>query len=320
MLGERRPERSPFYETIVNNIETLIDPLAEVTIATLSDWIVNQSHDPSRVYLLIDGSVDPSLRQKIDRIVPPEARALVFAGHAGAGDDTLALSPLLVNVRALVVHQTAHQSVDRIGKICRLASGLPVLSVLESSASLSEIAAHLRVYVTTSCADSGFVLRFADTRVLPNLVRAMTSEQRDGFLGATSSWTYVSRSGELLRLPCPSLNVPAQPLELSDEQFIQVLDASEPDTILDRLCRAGTSCAKLAPSKQYEEVRRLLAEANQAGVQAEADRVVWCQLGIEVRQDQRVLARWPVWVERITNQTMTIDELIAEAAPELQHA
>lgn len=111
-----------------------------------------------------------------------------------------------------------------------------MLAMLQTRLPLQQLRLHLQQRLEASVAGETFVVRYADTRCLPQLFEALDSAQRAAFLDSIDGWWYLDRAGALHSLPkLPKENahaVAALPFALSPEQQHALQVAALPDTLI----------------------------------------------------------------------------------------
>lgn len=176
---------------------------------------------------------------------------------------------------------------DFVTRLVQAMSGLPALSALHTTLSQDALAAHLASYVSVRIEpdEQRFLLRFADTRVLPALVAALDESQRRQFLGSISAWRHLTPDGRVATLAGPGEACGAGPLRLSAGQFAALVEVSEPDAILGALRERGAIPAGLSPSAAYQRVADSLCRASKQGVLQPADRITWVAFALASDHD-----------------------------------
>ena len=118
----------------------------------------------------------------------------------------------------------------------------PAFSVIESRATLPELQMTCS-YLALSRVDADILVhcRFADVRILPELLDVLSVAQRARVALTISGWSWANHVGVLRRWYSDAAAVGDKAadasghLELSKTQFATMLDASEPDTVFSLL-------------------------------------------------------------------------------------
>ncbi|SFM41611.1 DUF4123 domain-containing protein [Variovorax sp. OV329] len=131
------------------------------------------------------------------------------------------------------------------------------IAFLQSSATLEELAQHLRHYVYFAD-DTGLAygLRIGDSRVMAYLPQVLAPDQWDAITGPLARWAVHKREGETYELSLSESRLqrtqPPQPLRLTDEQVGRLMDEGEPDVLLHHIGKdVGLGEEKFALSR-YE--------------------------------------------------------------------
>jgi len=281
--------------------EDLIDAADTAAPAAL----VAQPAAGTTCYLLVDCAFRPQIRRTAGWENRPK-RSL-FADVSG--DDLDDVAPYLLAIDPA-------QDAAFVERIVRRMSGLPAVSAVHTALSLDALAAHLAsfVFVLVDPDEQKFVLRFADTRVLPLLVSALDESQRQRFLGPLREWRYVARDGQVGRLPrCAEGEGARGPLLLSAGQFGFLVDASEPDAILAELRGSDRIPEGLLPSTTYRRLVSELQSATEKGILRAMDRMTWAALAL-TSDDEDPWDREPLAaaVRRTTSGQMTLADALQE--------
>lgn len=166
------------------------------------------------------------------------------------------------------------------------------VSMICSAASAHELK---RLFAYLACPqlddDLSAHCRFADTRVLPQLLQHLTAEQSAHCAAVMSGWHWLDRRGACETwLPAPDaqpvLLLPDAVLRLRVAQYGAMLDAAEPDTLFAAL--AGT-VPELVPDDAgaafHDKLQRILAQASRLMVTQPADRQQFVVLGLSLGEE-----------------------------------
>jgi hypothetical protein len=139
--------------------------------------------------------------------------------------------------------------------------------------------------------DYAVVLRYFDTRILPSLMNVLEANQRDGFLAMASRWLYLNREGLWTRMEPEQADHKGDdllPLKLTLDQQNALMRACEADTVLALLQEERCSqLLPLPPPEQYRRVQPLVQQANEHGITATSDLILFCKMAF-YRQEQKV--------------------------------
>lgn len=214
-----------------------------------------------QAYALLDMAFAPEHREAL-----PVPTLSLFEGRY-RGPDLTRLSPCLLPLPDL----GADPQRSCWQKIMRLSSGKPMLSVLVSSSSAAEVAAHLtRQWDAVSAGGESWLLRLADSRVLPVLASVMHHDQRKRLVGGLRHWYYGTRQGRWAALegqPAYPFNRDDQPWRLTAEQQKSLEQVAMADEICHYvMTHRQLRPQNLSPSRVYSCVVRVLERIYQRGV------------------------------------------------------
>ena len=240
----------------------LIDTFKKDFFDTL-DRRAAQLSAPNVLYLLIDGAFIPGLH----RALATESKSLLFAALPGCNDETADASPFL----------TPYSPNDkRMRSLLRRCSGWPMLSLIETTESLAQLAARLSAWCIVEADDQRFNFRFPDTRRLPAIVRTLDPTQRAQFTGPVTHWSYVGREGSWLELDVTGANTePAANPVLGAQQFAALVDDSRADEVLVLLGDRGHAVGR-HPSVSHARVTAAFRAAVSAKL-AHDEAIDWCE-------------------------------------------
>lgn len=191
-------------------------------------------------YALVDGAFDygrPPLAGFEQRVPTYDAEgyeAILTASPyliALASDDA---TVLLAQVRTLLRHR----------------GNRPMLSFIGSAASAATLNADWIAYATAATPDDDeYLLRFADTRVLPSLATHLRPAYWRGITLSVKAWFYVDRAGLLAQLelgmpeevgsiPDPRVQAAGR-FVMSQGEFAALVSAAEPDAVIRALERSN---------------------------------------------------------------------------------
>ncbi|MDY0955813.1 DUF4123 domain-containing protein [Stenotrophomonas rhizophila] len=187
-----------------------------------------------RRYAIIDSSQRPHFHERLTRW-GVRYRSL-FDGHAESSLTDIA--PLLVE------YPESDPNLRLEAEIAQLAAAKPAVSLWWSALEPELLARHFHAFHLIKVPEKGgreMLLRWYDTRVLPELLRVLTPAQRFAFLSGVERLEYYDRFGDSQSWLLPELEakeLPAlTPLQLSDAQYAALLDACEPDVAIAQLRR-----------------------------------------------------------------------------------
>lgn len=261
------------------------DDWKETLHAGLADW---QSRFPGQqLYALVEGVHNELFYRKLKQAGCFPYVSL-YSTAPSADEETLALAPILVEFNA--------EQPGLWNKLMELTNGLPALCMIGSPESLPQLAARLIPWCVVDADCYTVALSFADTRVLPALVDALTEEQHGQFLGPATRWQYVARDAAWRDLPVrPELaRPPAGKVELTASQCAALMAASEPDSMVFQFKRyISNPLDGYTSAEAHGMIRLWLEVADRMRMDGNQDRVALCEFGLakpELLNDPRYLA------------------------------
>lgn len=127
----------------------------------------------------------------------------------------------------------------QVARLCAYRSGRPMLSFVVTQASAEELREHWQSFLNVTTADDqGFLLRFADTRVLPALAEGLDPISWRAFTAPLRGWLIINRAGQPEWLALPNeirTNQAPQPIRLTAHELARLLQRSQPDAVIDFL-------------------------------------------------------------------------------------
>lgn len=226
-----------------------------------------------RIYALIEGALNETCYGLLKRTGHLPFQAL-YANTASADEETLALSPLLVEYQADARHEW--------DTLIKKTDGKPALSIIATKESLVHLTHRLMPWCVVDAAGYTLALSFADTRILPELFEVLTPAQREELCGPMLRWQYVARDAQWASLPVTGNDVPpADKVVLDEQQCAQLTDASEADNVLFQLRSVSASAVNChSPAQAYALVHHWLTCADHAQIKSNVIRAEICEFGL----------------------------------------
>ena len=227
----------------------------------------------AHVYALIEGVFNDACYAFLKRSKRLPYYAL-YESTSNADEETLSISPLLVEYQP--------DGRKAWNDLLKKTNGHPALSLIITPEPLNDLARRLLPWCIINANSYTLALSFADTRILPELFKALTPDQLGQICGPALHWQYVTRTAAWETLPLPRNSLPpADDVELDERQCAQLTDAAEADNILFQL---RTTAAALVdchtPARAHDLVRHWLACADHAQLQAAPERTSLCEWGL----------------------------------------
>lgn len=177
--------------------------------------------------------------------------------HQGRLARLAEVSPLLIPLQ----HKSEHlgQELMRLLTHCR---GRPMLSFIRSKLSAEAIREQWQSTLEIATEDAqSFVLRFADTRVLPALIEIGEVWQR--VAGEIAEWQIIGRNGDLVTLELPNASDTGNaPVRIDDKGLAQLLESGAADALATML---DEHFPELLPAGQGARVHARLLQLASVG-------------------------------------------------------
>lgn len=180
------------------------------------------------------------------------------------------VSPCLIELPAVSQAQLR----KLLGKLLFHCRGRPMLSFLQSEHGGNEFVEAWQDLLEVETADGqAFLLRFSDTRVLPELNKCVTPLWRR-LSHAITAWWIIDRQGNLVALPVHVGNGEPGRFSIDDREFSCLLASGLPDALADRLHEPFPNLlAKRSGSANYRLLRSGCELAGRHGIEAFPDQL-----------------------------------------------
>ncbi|MDW5416709.1 DUF4123 domain-containing protein [Iodobacter sp. CM08] len=205
----------------------MIDLYPQQTAQVLMQWLEPNLNTETQLYALLDHSFDPKLLRKMKEQI---SYAALYQDQGG----DVEVSPLLCML------DTQSELQAQIELLLQITAGQPMLSFWLSPLDREAIFSHFANYfdVTLLPENISMVLRYADTRILPNLLATFNPEQSALFLRPFVQMAYFDRAAKPVFVNgSQQQQIADSPLILTEQQFNQMMDHSLPDQVLQQIYR-----------------------------------------------------------------------------------
>lgn len=267
---------------------------------------LRQQFPEANIYALIDGVFDETCYPLLKRSKDLPYAAL-YASLTGADEETLCLSPLLIEYA-----DGARKSWDALLK---KTDGHPALSLIVTMESLEQLARRLMPWCVIDAAEYTLALAFADTRILPQLFNVLTPAQLAQFCGPAVLWQYVTRAAEWMQLALPTEAVNfADEVNFTEPQCSALMNAAEADNTLFQLRTVSpTVLQHMTPADAHASVEYWLDCANHAKIEGAPERMSLCEFGLQNPHlvGSSSLASW----KSMPSQAQSIEVLLQQWTP-----
>jgi Domain of unknown function (DUF4123) len=241
---------------------------------------VREAGVPARAYALVDGALHRSAYSLMKRQVP--LLPVIPTGGIVARSDLSALS-FLLDLSAL----QESQQTRGVTELARWALEYSAVTWLTSHLAPEPLAAELAHRLDAELnGGMSVLLRFGDARVLPVLHEVLEPTQRAEFFGCASGWWYIDRHGELQALPLlqpePAAPEFRPPLRLTALQEQQLLDAAEPDAVLQLLRQHDAQTLDtVASTERYDFAKSCIGRAKRWSLSTPTDFMLFCMVALD---------------------------------------
>jgi hypothetical protein len=161
------------------------------------------------------------------------------------------------------------------------------------------------------------LLRCYDPRVLPEIHAVLNNDQAIYYWALDGQWAYVDRARnfQVIELPLTSDSSTFEPpLMLSQPQADQLLAAAEVDTVMPELtCESPDAFLALPTADRVAFTKRTLRLADQFGLEALADRVMFGVLTLELGADFEASEQWAPWMDKVKRRQLSLRQAIQKA-------
>jgi hypothetical protein len=251
----------------------------------LRDFLLAIAQTADRKWLLVDhGVIDVTKSLRIaDTLGWPRHVALSGSSLDAFGTSGPQLLEVPVSPPADLVEALA-----RWIAIEPTAAGLSVVSSSGAPDELQSVLAYLALATVED--DQRLHCRFADVRVLINLLPALSPTQSLRVAGAVQSWWWLDELGECRHWSAKPATADQQPattpdqsdhLQLSNGQFARMLDASEADIIFSLLLDKTSELVPATGRGNFRlNLQRILATATRFAVTQTPDRLQFVVLSL----------------------------------------
>lgn len=226
-------------------------------------------------YALIDCAFAPQCHQLIKSHLGSGSWRSLYENMPGASDEAIRHSPVLLNIDA----------VERplLDRVLLLTNGLPMLSFIRSNEPLESLFERLSPWCIVNADGQYFVLRFPDTRRLPDVLAALSPLQQMAFCGPEATWNFRRRDASWSSFLAPGKMAstslaPCAPV-LDGDQCAVLIAGSEADEVIANLLQLSPAYeAQHRPSVLHALAVCGLAAADAMQFDTVAQRMRLCEV------------------------------------------
>lgn len=235
---------------------------------------------------LIDHSLAPGIAL-LDAWPGGRPAAFNLFYHLSGAEERV--SPLLVELPTSP--EGRRQAIAYLLKQC---NGQPMFSILSSPLTFTQLVAHLAHFTRIRLPpdEQEYLLRFADTRVVPTVVHGLAPAQRSQMFRPIHFWLYLDREAKWTGiLGEGTTDIAGGPLlTLSEAQLDAFERATMPDNFIAQLREEFPDFAATEPLAQYRLVCHWISQAYEAaGGRAEpGECLAYCKDNLAAAQSDKI--------------------------------
>ncbi|MTW11044.1 DUF4123 domain-containing protein [Pseudoduganella eburnea] len=264
-------------------------------------------HGEERLYLLADHAGLPELSHKL--------RANGVSWTNLLGDDKrpalTAASPLLFEVSFSNGRLVKRQLMQRLHDIGQHSFSLLMIATpLEPQVLAKSLAKRMDGILSEG---EEIVLRFFDTRVLPQLLEVMNEHEQRIWLSVATGWWYSNRDGTTAHISSEFQPQDAHlaPQLISDEQLSYLLEASEIDQIAYLLeSNLLEQFHRMCPIERYRLLQSKITAARALRLANLGDLALFCGLAFLHGAQFDTQAPWCDILARVRDGELTLDQAV----------
>jgi hypothetical protein len=261
-------------------------------------------------YLLVNQAAIPGQRPLLTRLTTLPCQPL-FGQDADACYD--GATPFVVCIDNALASPSG-----MLAELADAACYACALSIIDTPLDLRGIARALTARTDVLLPDGDvMLLRFFDTRIFMALIDVLDDEQRDQFLSCATEWWYADREGAMVPskgIGQDGLDRYEPPLRLDPTQERAMIEASEPDAVIDLLLSRGTSpLLDHSYPMRYPIVLGLLQRARAWGIDELPDLAAFSLLALYGPSDFDRLPPWDDLLPRVKSGELTFSAAVERA-------
>lgn len=235
-------------------------PLGNIRAATEAFFLEVACPEDSTLVALIDHSLAPAIAL-LDAWPGGRPGAFNLLNHLSGAEERV--SPLLVELPTNP--EGRRRAIAYLLKQC---NGRPMFSILASPLSFTQLVAHLAHFTQIRLPpdEQEYLLRFADTRIVPTVVQVLSPAQRSQMFGPIHFWLYLDREAKWTGILSEGTTDIASDslLTLSEAQLDAFERATMPNNFIAQLCEEFPEFAATQPSARHRLVSHWISQADEA--------------------------------------------------------
>ncbi|WP_323004194.1 DUF4123 domain-containing protein [Denitromonas sp.] len=241
----------------------------------LTHWLAQSANNTSAPYALLDMSMlNATAHRRLERVAGPSIELLAGTAYAAYGE----LGPRLFALSLA--------DMPALERLISATDARPALSVLEiaTHAGAPDLRALQWLADAQSADGTRLFCRYADTRILPNALKALDPTQNAWLARTIRRWAWVDRDGSLQSINFTPVDSTAPPhdetrIHFDDAQFGTLMQAAEADTLFDVLHDQSPEIIPAAdPATLWRRLDTLLDIARTHGIDDAPDQLQFITL------------------------------------------
>lgn len=175
---------------------------------------------------------------------------------------------------------------------------------LRSVLGAEALAEHLGLCMASELDDGRrILLRFADARTLPAIAEHLTAPQRAALFAPVARWWYLDRQEQVRELALPegeAADTATPPLVLSERQLAALMEAAEPDVVLQLLAQMSPEAlAAMERAERHRFAVQSIEAARAWGIDASFDLANFTSRVLEYGAECHETAEWQALVDKV---------------------
>lgn len=251
------------------------------------------------LFVLVDTSGLPQLRAQLRQHAALAARNLFESTREHAA---MSVAPVLIDLGALD-RPADPQALRLLDWLLTQCVDNHTLTLLRSTRTLDQLAVALTKRLDAELPQQVRVLmRYFDTRVLGALMQTLQPDQAAEFFGIADRWSWFDRNGVLQHQQTdelPHADTFKSPLQLSQQQEAQLLEAAEPDAVMQLMRQiAPDECVRVSAGALHASITQCLPAAQSLGIDDPRQQALFCLT--ELLHGPQFFSQ-PLWQEALLN-------------------
>ena len=271
------------------------------------DHALSEKSADLTLYGLVDHAGLPGLLGRLDEA--DIARTSIFVGRGE--QEAWQVAPILFPINLKEVSSEQQQVLTWM---CGQGQFSSCLMLLASPLALDPLALRLGRRLDGMLPDDmAVMLRFFDPRVFEALIKVLLPAQLTTFLGVAQHWWFVDRRGRLHMVEADFAEQDpfVAPLQLDNAQQAAMIDASEPDQVMQMLSEGVPGgFANLRPTDRYDFVLEYMEAAHENNIVATHELALFCALAMLYGEDFALKPQWRTVLLQVKDGKLSLQQAI----------